>query len=134
MDEIKDIHTLISCVEKFHDSFGISNNYKPTTQLSQKDIQLRFDLLKEENEEYIDAAKNGDMVEVADALGDLMYILFGTIMKHGMQHKIVEVFNEIQRSNMSKLDINGKPVFREDGKILKGPNYFKPNIKEILEK
>ena len=79
MDEIKDIHTLISCVEKFHDSFGISNNYKPTTQLSQKDIQLRFDLLKEENEEYIDAAKNGDMVEVADALGDLMYILFGYV-------------------------------------------------------
>lgn len=132
MDSVKDIHSLISCVEKFHDSFGISNNYEPTTQLSQQDIQLRFDLLKEENEEYINAAKSGDMVEVADALGDLMYILFGTIMKHGMQHKIVEVFEEIQRSNMSKLGEDGKPIYREDGKILKGPNYFKPDIKSIL--
>ena len=133
MDEIKDIHTLISCVEKFHDSFGISNNYKPTTQLSQKDIQLRFDLLKEENEEYIDAAKNGDMVEVADALGDLMYILFGTIMKHGMQHKIVEVFEEIQRSNMSKLGEDGKPIYNESGKVMKGPNYFKPNLNKFIK-
>jgi len=132
MDSVKDIRALISCVEKFHDSFGISNNYEPTTQLSQQDIQLRFDLLKEENEEYINAAKSGDMVEVADALGDLMYILFGTIMKHGMQHKIVEIFEEIQRSNMSKLGEDGKPIYREDGKVLKGPNYFKPDIKSIL--
>ena len=133
MGKIKDIHALIGCVEKFHDSFGISNNYKPTTEISQKDIQLRFDLLREENEEYIDAAKSGNMVEVADALGDLMYILFGTIVKHGMQHKIVEVFEEIQRSNMSKLDKNGKPIFREDGKVLKSDLYFKPNIKKILD-
>lgn len=134
MSSSKDINTLISCVEKFHDSFGISNNYEPTTNLSKEDIQLRFDLLKEENNEYIEAAKNGDMIEVADALGDLMYILFGTIMKHGMQHKIVEVFEEIQKSNMSKLDVDGKPIYREDGKVLKGPNYFKPDIKTILEK
>jgi predicted HAD superfamily Cof-like phosphohydrolase len=134
MNSKKDIHLLISYVEKFHDSFGIINNYEPTTQISQNDIQLRFDLLKEENEEYINAAKNGDMIEVADALGDLMYILFGTIMKHGMQHKIVEVFEEIQRSNMSKLGKDGKPIYREDGKVLKGPNYFKPNIQTILNK
>ncbi len=134
MDSKKDIHSLIGYVEKFHDSFGIKNNYEPTTQLSQNDIQLRFDLLKEENEEYITAAKNGDIIEVADALGDLMYILFGTIMKHGMQHKIVEVFEEIQRSNMSKLGKDGKPIYREDGKVLKGPNYFKPNIQTILNK
>ena len=132
MDSKKDIQELIGYVEKFHDSFGIANNYEPTIQLSQKDIQLRFDLLKEENEEYINAAKNGDMIEVADALGDLMYILFGTIMKHGMQHKIVEVFEEIQRSNMSKLGEDGKPIYREDGKVLKGPNYFKPDIAKIL--
>ena len=134
MSSSKDINTLIGCVEKFHDSFGISNNYEPTINLSKEDIQLRFDLLKEENNEYIEAAKNGDMIEVADALGDLMYILFGTIMKHGMQHKIVEVFEEIQKSNMSKLDVDGKPIYREDGKVLKGPNYFKPDIKTILEK
>jgi len=94
---------------------------------------LRYNLMREENEEYLDACKQGDLVEVADALGDQLYILCGTILKHGMQHKIEEVFDEIQRSNMSKLDIDGKPIFREDGKILKGENYFKPNIKEILD-
>jgi len=95
---------------------------------------LRYNLMNEENSEYLEAAKNGDIVEVADALGDQLYILCGTILKHGLQHKIVEVFNEIQRSNMSKLDINGMPIYREDGKVLKSSLYFRPNIKEILEK
>lgn len=67
------------------------------------------------------------------ALGDMMYILCGTILSHGMQHKIEEVFEEIQRSNMSKLGEDGKPIYREDGKVLKGPNYFKPNIAKIIE-
>lgn len=89
--------------------------------------------MKEENEEYLDACKQGDLVEVADALGDQLYILCGTILKHGLQHKIEEVFDEIQRSNMSKLDEQGQPIFREDGKILKGENYFKPNIRKILD-
>ena len=89
--------------------------------------------MKEENEEYLEAAKNNDMVEVADALGDMLYILCGTIIEHGMQHKIETVFEEIQRSNMSKLGGDGNPIFREDGKVLKGPNYFKPKIKQILE-
>ena len=89
--------------------------------------------MMEENDEYLDAAKNGDLVEIADALGDMLYILCGTILKHGMQHKIEEVFNEIQKSNMSKLDENGKPIYREDGKILKSNQYFKPNIKAILD-
>jgi predicted HAD superfamily Cof-like phosphohydrolase len=72
------------------------------------------------------------MVEVADALGDMLYILCGTILEHGMQDKIEEVFNEIQKSNMSKLGKDGKPIYREDGKVLKGPSYFKPDIKKIL--
>lgn len=124
----------IAHVEKFHDSFGIKNNYEPTVQLSEAEIELRYNLMKEENEEYLEAAKNGDLVEVADALGDQLYILCGTLLKHGLQHKIVEVFEEIQRSNMSKLDENGKPIYREDGKILKSSLYFKPDIKSILEK
>jgi predicted HAD superfamily Cof-like phosphohydrolase len=90
--------------------------------------------MKEENEEYLEAAKNNDIVEIADALGDQLYILCGTILKHGLQHKIEEVFEEIQRSNMSKLDENGKPIFREDGKILKSDRYFKPDIKTVLDK
>ena len=101
--------------------------------MGQQKNTLRFNLMDEENKEYLEAAKNGDMVEVADALGDMLYILCGTILEHGMQHKIDEVFNEIQRSNMSKLGENGKPIYREDGKVLKGPNYFKPNIERILK-
>ena len=90
--------------------------------------------MKEENEEYFEAANNNDLVEVADALGDMLYILAGTIIEHGMQYKIAEVFDEIQRSNMSKLGEDGKPIYREDGKVLKGPDYFKPNIQEVLDK
>ncbi len=129
--ELKDT---IGAVEQFHDAFGIKNNYVPTVDISEGDINLRFDLMREENEEYLEAAQNGDLVEVADALGDMLYILCGTILKHGMQDKIVEVFNEIQRSNMSKLDKDGKPIYREDGKVLKSELYFKPDIASILEK
>ena len=127
--ELKDT---IKAVETFHKAFGIENNYQPTTELSQGDIELRFNLMKEENEEYLEAAQRGDLVEVADALGDMLYIFCGTILKHGMQDKIVEVFEEIQRSNMSKLDKDGNPIYREDGKVLKSELYFKPNIASIL--
>ena len=127
-----DFKKIITCVEKFHEAFSIKNNYKPTVDLSKEDIMLRYNLMREENEEYLEAAKQGDMIEVADALGDQLYILCGTILKHGMQDKIVEVFKEIQRSNMSKLDANGNPIYREDGKVLKSELYFKPNIKKIL--
>ena len=124
----------IGAVEKFHDAFGIDNNYEPTAKISEADYALRHRLMAEENEEYLEAAENGDLVEIADALGDQLYILCGTILKHGMQDKIAEVFEEIQRSNMSKLDKDGKAIYREDGKILKSDLYFKPNIKSILDK
>ena len=77
--------------------------------------------------------KNKDLIEVADALGDMLYILCGTILTHGLQYKIEEVFNEIQRSNMSKLGKDGNPIYRNDGKVMKGPNYFKPDIYKILK-
>ena len=121
-------------VEEFHEAFGLEYELKPVAKLSESKLKLRFDLMAEENEEYLAAAMNNDIVEVADALGDMLYILCGTILEHGMQHKIEAVFNEIQRSNMSKLGENGEPVYREDGKVLKGPNYFKPNIESILDK
>lgn len=124
---------IIGAVAQFHDAFGIHNNDVPTSALSASEVQLRFDLMKEENEEYLEAAKNGDLVEIADALGDQLYILCGTILRHGLQDKITEVFEEIQRSNMSKLDANGKPIYREDGKVLKSELYFKPNIAKILQ-
>ena len=125
---------IIEAVEKFHDAFNIKNNYEPTSEISINDMELRHRLMEEENNEYLEAAKNNDLVEVADALGDQLYILCGTILKHGMQHKIEEVFAEIQKSNMSKLDENGKAIYREDGKILKSDLYFKPNIKSVLNK
>ena len=128
------ITNTIDQVKEFAEAFNIKYSKEMNPNLDQSIIDLRFRLMEEENLEYLEAAKNNDIVEIADALGDILYILCGTILAHGLQHKIVEVFNEIQRSNMSKLDVNGKPVFREDGKILKGPNYFKPKIKEILEK
>ena len=123
----------IQSVENFHEVFKIGNAPVPTL-IEERDYTLRFNLIKEENEEYLEACKNGDIVEIADALGDQLYILFGTILKHGLQHKIEEVYDEIHRSNMSKLDENGQPIFREDGKILKSSLYFRPNIKPILDK
>ncbi|MGB5263676.1 MAG: nucleoside triphosphate pyrophosphohydrolase family protein, partial [Lutimonas sp.] len=103
----------ISAVQDFHESFGLGVRHTPTANLAPKILQLRYELMKEENEEYLEAALNNDLVEVADALGDMLYILCGTIIEHGMQDKIEEVFDEIQRSNMSKLGENGKPIYRE---------------------
>ena len=122
----------IAAVQEFHEAFGLEIQHQPTVALDEKVIDLRYNLMKEENEEYLEAAQAGDLVEVADALGDMLYILCGTIISHGFQDKIEAVFDEIQRSNMSKLGTDGKPIYREDGKVMKGPNYFKPNIADLL--
>ena len=119
-------------VRAFHNAFGIPNANKPIGDIGDRDALLRYKLIREENEEYLDAALRGDLVEVADALGDLLYILCGTLLKHGLEHKMDEVFREIQRSNMSKLGADGKPIYRDDGKVMKGPAYFKPDIATIL--
>jgi predicted HAD superfamily Cof-like phosphohydrolase len=126
-----DLKEIIQHVETFHNAFHIANCNVPTL-LNDKEAELRYNLMKEENEEYLEAAKNGDMIEIADALGDQLYILCGTLLRHGLQDKIEEVFLEIQKSNMSKLDANGNPIFREDGKVLKSELYFKPNIKQFF--
>jgi len=122
----------LSAVTAFHKAFGLGFNNTPTTDIDESTTNLRFSLMDEENKEYLDAIKNKDMIEVADALGDMLYILCGTIITHGMQDVIDEVFEEIQRSNMSKLGKDGKPIYREDGKVLKGPKYFKPDIEKII--
>lgn len=93
---------------------------------------LRQKLLQEEVTELEDAWMNGDLVEVADAITDCLYILFGTAIEFGLQNKLVECFNEVQRSNMSKLDNEGNPIFRADGKIMKGENYSPPNLAKII--
>ena len=122
----------ILAVKEFHKAFKLDYLEIPKANLGVDKNKLRFNLMKEENEEYFEAANNNDMVEVADALGDMLYILCGTIIEHGMQHKIDEIFSEIQNSNMSKLGADGNPIYRGDGKVLKGPNYIKPNIEGIL--
>lgn len=122
----------LNAVKEFHTAFGLGVSETPKADLGAQTNLLRFNLMKEENEEYLEAVQNNDLVEVADALGDMLYILCGTILEHGLQHKIEAVFDEIQRSNMSKLGEDGKPIYREDGKVLKGPNYFKPNFEALL--
>ena len=124
----------IDAVALFHNSFGLGVSENPKADLGNAKNTLRFNLMDEENKEYLEAAEENNLVEVADALGDMLYILCGTILEHGMQHIIEEVFEEIQRSNMSKLGADGQPIYREDGKVLKGPDYFKPNIRKILDK
>ena len=122
----------INAVKEFHTAFVIGHSETPRADLGESKNILRYNLMKEENEEYLEAVQNNDLVEIADALGDMMYILCGTIIEHGLQHKIEAVFDEIQRSNMSKLGDNGKPIYRVDGKVMKGPNYFKPDLSKIL--
>lgn len=122
----------LNAVKEFHTAFGLGVNESPVGHLGESINMLRFNLMKEENEEYLEAVMNDDKTEIADALGDMLYILCGTIISHGLQHKIEAVFDEIQRSNMSKLGEDGKPIYREDGKVMKGPNYFKPDFSTIL--
>ena len=124
----------IEAVTKFHESYCLGIEHTPKANLPKNISELRFNLMKEENEEYLQAAQDEDLIEIGDALGDMLYILCGTIIAHGFQDKIESIFDEIQRSNMSKLGADGKPIFRKDGKVMKGPNYFKPDLKKILVK
>ena len=131
------MQTLLETIDKvkeFHEVFGLDFHLEPNVEVSDRIIELRHRLMQEENDEYLEAAKAKDLTLIADALGDKLYILCGTIIAHGLQNKIEEVFNEIHRSNMSKLDEEGKPIYREDGKIMKSKKYFLPDIKGVLEK
>ena len=123
---------LLGLVLKFQAVFGQYLSSKPSN-VSREIYSLRHDLMEEENNEYLEACMNDDKIEIADALGDQLYILLGTVNTHGMQYIIEDVFEEIHASNMSKLDENGKPIYREDGKILKGKNYFKPDLKQFFD-
>jgi|688.fasta_scaffold00261_60 predicted HAD superfamily Cof-like phosphohydrolase len=116
---------------EFHSTFGHTIETSPCSQ-SDTMGYLRYNLGKEELDEYIHANEMDDPIEIADALTDQLYILLGTIVAHGMQDIIEECFDEVHRSNMSKLGLDGKPVYREDGKILKGPNYIKPDLGKIV--
>ena len=117
-------------VKKFMKTFGQEVKTKAEFP-SDKIVKLRYDLIKEELDEFEAAIKAGDLTEVADSLTDILYVTYGAGIAFGID--LDKCFDEVQRSNMSKLGEDGKPIYREDGKVLKGPNYFKPSIKEILE-
>lgn len=118
-------------VENFNSAFRFPISEEPT--LSTPEIyELCYKLMKEENEEYLEACKNKDMIEIADALGDQLFVLIGTMIKHGLQHKIERIFDEIYLSNMSKLDKNGQPIYNADGKAMKSSQYFKPNLEQFF--
>ena len=96
-----------------------------------KILKLRIDLIQEELEELKEAIANKDIVEVADALTDILYVTYGA--GHSFGINLDDCFSEVQRSNMSKLGVDGKPIFNESGKVLKGPNYFKPDLKKYIQ-
>mgnify|MGYP005850742217 CR=1 FL=1 len=132
----EDLESLLSESSPFNKVLEFTKTYgqpiSETPNLPLKSLRkLRKDLLKEEYQEYVNGEKNNNIVEIADALADMVYIIAGTAITYGIP--LTEVFNEVHESNMSKLDENGKPIYREDGKIMKGPNYFEPRIKEILD-
>ncbi|MDB9761030.1 nucleoside triphosphate pyrophosphohydrolase family protein [Pelagibacteraceae bacterium] len=97
----------------------------------EKIIQLRYELIKEELEELNQAIKDKDMKEIADALTDILYVTYGA--GHAFGINLDDCFNEVQKSNMSKLGSDGKPIFNENGKVMKGPNYFKPDLNKFLK-
>jgi len=115
-------------VREFHEAFDIPIRDTPAADIGESDLRVR--LLREEVREYSDAVAAGDLVEVADGLADIVYVVFGTALAHGID--LDAVLEEVHRSNMSKLGEDGRPLFRDDGKVLKGPRYFRPDIAGVL--
>ena len=125
--------TTIEQVQEFHETYGLSVENEQTTG-NEKTKELRINLLQEELDELKEALGNDDLVETLDALIDLQYVLDGAFLSFGMQDVKNEAFNEVHRSNMSKLGEDGKPIHREgDGKVMKGPNYFKPDMVQFIK-
>ena len=116
-------------VKKFMLTFGQEVKEKAGFP-ENKITSLRYDLIKEELNELKDAIDKKDIKEVADALTDILYVTYGA--GHAFGIDLDKCFDEVQKSNMSKLDSNGKPIYNEKGKVLKGPNYFKPNLSDFL--
>ena len=121
--------TNFESVKKFMETFGQEIREKACFP-NEKIISLRYDLIKEELEELKDAIDKKDIKEVADALTDILYVTYGA--GHAFGINLDKCFKEVQESNMSKLGSNGKPIYNESGKVMKGPNYFKPDLSKFL--
>ncbi len=121
--------TNFESVKKFMETFG--QEIKEKAEFPNKKItELRFDLIKEELEEFRDAIEKKDIKEVADALTDILYVTYGA--GHAFGIDLDKCFQEVQNSNMSKLGQDGKPIYNDQGKVMKGPNYFKPNLTRFI--
>jgi len=116
-------------VKKFMETFGQEVKTKPSIP-NDKIVNLRYSLIQEELSELKEAMKNKDITEVADALTDILYVTYGAGHAYGID--LDKCFKEVQNSNMSKLGEDGKPIYNESGKVMKGPSYFKPNLKKFL--
>ena len=116
-------------VGTFMKTFGQEVKMKPSFS-TDKINKLRLDLIKEELEELTEAMNNKDLLEVADALTDILYVTYGA--GHAFGIDLDKCFDEVQNSNMSKLDENGKPIYNESGKVMKGPKYFKPDLSKFV--
>ena len=125
------MNPIVKSLLEFNNAFEIPKMDSPGLSNDEL-IELRIKLLKEEVEEYAEAARSGDLVEVLDALADIGYILAGTIINHGMQHIYDDAFDEVHRSNMAKL-VDGKVLRREDGKVMKPKGWQPPNLAQFLE-
>ena len=119
-----------SKVGTFMKTFGQEVKTKPSFN-TEKINKLRIDLIKEELEELTEAMNNKDLLEVADALTDILYVTYGA--GHAFGIDLDKCFKEVQNSNMSKLGENGKPIFNDQGKVMKGPNYFKPDLSKFIK-
>ena len=117
-------------VGTFMKTFGQEVKLRPSMS-SAKINKLRLSLIKEEFDELENAMNKKDLVEIADALTDILYVTYGA--GHAFGIDLDKCFNEVQRSNMSKLGDDGKPIYNEEGKVMKGPNYFKPNLNKFIE-
>ncbi|MEK9731635.1 MAG: nucleoside triphosphate pyrophosphohydrolase family protein [Candidatus Poseidoniales archaeon] len=124
------MNPIVKSLLEFNNAFEIPTLHDPGLGPNER-IELRIKLLEEEVQEYAEAARNGDLVEILDALADIGYILAGTIINHGMQHIYDDAFNEVHRSNMAKL-VDGKVLRREDGKVMKPEGWQPPNLAQFL--
>ena len=122
--------TNFTSVKKFMETFGQEVKSKPAFP-SEKISKLRYDLIKEELDEFQEALNDKNLKEVADSLTDILFVTYGA--GHAFGIDLDKCFDEVQRSNMSKLGADGKPIYNEHGKVMKGPNYFEPNLKKFID-
>jgi predicted HAD superfamily Cof-like phosphohydrolase len=123
---------IASAVADFHNAFRLPVRHLPSAEINQSLASLRVALLQEEVDEFVTASGEGDLVGIADALADIVYVIYGTALTYGID--LDSVLREVHRSNMSKLDSDGKPILREDGKVIKSSQYFPPDIAAVLER